>query len=80
MHLLEFSYHWKTLDYVISSFSCIVPFVSCHTLLKAIPLKEDRHRAASELNSDLAALFQFGKLWFIDFSPLKTKSLKAGHH
>ena len=46
-----------------------------HTLLKVIPLKSDRLRAADEINTDLMALSQFGKQWFMDFAPLKTKSL-----
>ena len=45
------------------------------TLLKVIPLKSDRLRAADEINTDLMALSQFGKQWFMDFAPLKTKSL-----
>ena len=59
----------------VVQFSSIIGYTDDHTLLKVIPLKEDRCRAADELNSDLVALFQFGKQWFIDFVPLKTKSL-----
>ena len=59
----------------VVQFSSIIGYADDHTLLKVIPLKEDRHRAAEELNADLAALFQFGKQWFIDFAPSKTKSL-----
>ena len=36
-----------------------------HTLLKVIPLKSDRLRAADELNTDLMPLSQFGKQWFM---------------
>jgi len=43
--------------------------------LKVIPLKSDWLKAADEINTDLMALSQFGKQWFIDFAPLKTKSL-----
>ena len=42
--------------------------------MKGIPLKS---KAADEINTDLVALSQFGKQWpwFMDFAPLKTKSL-----
>ena len=43
--------------------------------MKIIPQKQDRLRATDELNADLAALFQFGQPWFMDFAPLKTRSL-----
>ena len=46
-----------------------------HTLLKIIHLKQDSLRATGELNTDLEALFQFGQQWFMDFAPLKNKSL-----
>jgi len=44
-------------------------------LLKIIPSKAYRAQAISELNSDLAALVRYGVDWFIEFAPLKTKSL-----
>ena len=68
---------------VTFAFQSLYLFADDHTLLKVIPLKEDRLRAAGELNSDLTTLFQFDKQWFIDFPPLKTKSssfIKTGHH
>ena len=40
-----------------------------------IPLKQDRLRAADELNTDITALFQFGQQRFMDFAPLKAKTL-----
>ena len=37
-------------------FSSVIGYVDDHTLLKVIPLKNDRLRAADELNADLMAL------------------------
>ena len=71
---LLFNLYIRLLPSVVK-FSSIIGYADDHTLLKVIPLKEDRYRAADEINSDLAALSQFGKQWFIDFTPLKTKSL-----
>ena len=46
-----------------------------HSLLKIIPNKIDRTAAASDLNCDLAALYNFGLTWKIKFAPNKTCSL-----
>ena len=44
-------------------------------LLKIILPKNHQAQAISELNSDLAALVRYGEQWFIEFAPLKTRSL-----
>ena len=72
---LCFSNFYIRLPPSVVQFSSIIGYADDHTLLKVIPLKEDRHRAADELSSDLAALFQLDEQWFIGFAPLKTKSL-----
>ena len=59
----------------VVQFSSVIGYADDHTLLKIIPLKQDRLRAADELNTDLTALFQFGQQWFMDFVPLKTMTL-----
>ena len=46
-----------------------------HTLLKIIPGKSDHVTAASQMNEDLQAISQFGKIWHIKFAPAKTFSL-----
>ena len=56
-------------------FSSVIGYADDHTLLKIIRQKQDRLRAADELNTDLEALFQFGQQWFMDFAPLKIKAL-----
>ena len=43
--------------------SLIVGYADDHTLLKIIPDKSDRVTAASQLNEDLEAISQFGKIW-----------------
>ena len=53
-------------------FSSVIGYADDHTLLKIIPLKQDRLRAADELNADLVALSQFEKQWFMDFATLNT--------
>ena len=53
----------------------VIGYADDHTLLKIIPLKQDHLRAADELNTHLTAWFQFGQQWFMDFAPLKTKTL-----
>ena len=53
----------------------VVGYADDHTLLKIIPDKSERLAAASELNNDLEAISQFGRLWQIRFSPNKTFSL-----
>ena len=55
--------------------SLIVGYADDHSLLKIIPDKTDRIAAASDLNSDLAALYHFGQSWQIKFAPQKTFSL-----
>ena len=55
--------------------SLIVGYADDHTLLKIIPDKPHRLAAASQLNDDLAAISQFGKIWQIKFAPNKTFSL-----
>ena len=55
--------------------SLIVGYADDHTLLKIIPDKPDRLAAASQLNDNLAAISQFGKIWQIKFAPNKTFSL-----
>jgi len=40
-----------------------------HTLLKIIPGKSDHVTAASQMNEDLQAISQFGKIWHIKFAP-----------
>ena len=55
--------------------SLIVGYADDHTLLKIIPDKSDRVTAASQLNEDLEAISQFGKIWQITFAPSKTFSL-----
>ena len=55
--------------------SLIVGYADDHTLLKIIPDKSDRVTAASQLNEDLEAISQFGKIWQIRFAPNKTFSL-----
>ena len=42
--------------------SLIVGYADDHTLLKIIPDKSDRVTAASQLNEDLEAISQFGKI------------------
>ena len=59
----------------VVTFSSVIGYTNDHTLLKVIPLKSDRLRAADELNTDLMPLSQFGKQWFMNFAPLKTKAL-----
>ena len=59
----------------VVQFSSVIGYTDDHTLLKIIPLKQDHLRATDELNTNLAALFQFGRQWFMDFAPLKTKTL-----
>ena len=59
----------------VVQFSSVIGYADDHTPLKIIPLKQDHLRAADELNGDLTALFRFGQQWFMDFAPLKTKSL-----
>ena len=59
----------------VVNFSSVIGYADDHTLLKVIPLKSDWLRAADELNTDLVALSQFGKQWFMDFAPSKTRSL-----
>ena len=54
--------------------SLIVGYADDHTLLKIIPDKSDRLTAASQLNGDLVAISQFGKVWQIKFAPNKTFS------
>ena len=46
-----------------------------HSLLRIIPDETDHIAAASDLNSDLAALYHFGQSWQIKFAPQKTSSL-----
>ena len=55
--------------------SLLVGFADDYTLLKIIPDKSDRVTAASQLNEDLEAISQFGKIWQIRFAPNKTFSL-----
>jgi len=55
--------------------SLIVGYADDHTLLKVISDKSDRLTAASQLNDDLVAISQFGKVWQIKFAPSKTFSL-----
>ena len=55
--------------------SLIVGYADDHTLLKIIPDKSDRLTAAFQLNDDLVAISQFGKIWQIKFAPNKTFSL-----
>jgi len=52
--------------------SLIVGYADDHTLLKVISDKSDHLTAASQLNDDLMAISQFGKLWQIKFAPNKT--------
>ena len=52
-----------------------VRYADDHTLLKIIPYKSDRVTAASQLNDDLEAISQFGKIWQVRFVPNKTFSL-----
>jgi len=59
----------------VVSHSQLYSYADYHTLLKVIPSKASRVQAICELNSDLAALVQYGADWFIEFAPLKTKSL-----
>lgn len=42
--------------------SLIVGYADDHTLLKIVSDKSDRFTAASQLNKDLAAISQFGKV------------------
>ena len=53
----------------------IVGYADDHTLLKIIPDKSDCVTAASQLNEDLEAISQFGKIWQIRFAPNETFSL-----
>ena len=55
--------------------SLIVGYADDHTLLKIISDKSDRLTAASQLNDDLVAISQFGKIWQIKFAPNKTFSV-----
>ena len=55
--------------------SLVVAYADDHTLLKIIPDKSERLTAESQLNDDLEAISQFGRLWQIRFSPNKTYSL-----
>ena len=71
---LFFNLYIRLLPSVIN-FSSVIGYADDHTLLKVIPLKSDWLRAADELNTDLVALSQFGKQWFMDFAPSKTRSL-----
>ena len=59
----------------VANFTSVMGYIDDHTLLKIIPLKSDQLKAADEINTDLMVLSQFGKQWFIDFAPLKSKSL-----
>ena len=52
--------------------SLVVGYADDHTLLKIIPDKSECVTAASQLNDDLEAISQFGKLWQIRFSSNKT--------
>ena len=53
----------------------VVGYADDHTLLKIIPDKSERLTATFQLNDDLEAISQFGRLWQIKFSPNKTYSL-----
>ena len=65
---LLFNLYIRFLPSVVQ-FSSVIGYADDHTLLKIIPLKQDRLRATDELNTDLTALFQFGQQWFMDFAP-----------
>ena len=56
-------------------YSFIVGYADDHTLLKIIPDKSDRVTAASQLNEDVEAISQFGKIWQIRFALNKAFSL-----
>ena len=51
--------------------SLIVGYADDHSLFKIIPYKTDRIAAASDLNSDLVALYHFDQSWQIKFAPHK---------
>ena len=55
--------------------SLIVGYANDHTLLNIIPDKSDCVTDASQLNKDLQAISQFGKIWQISFAPNKAFSL-----
>ena len=55
--------------------SLIVGYADDHTLLRVISDKSDRLIAALQLNDDLEAISQFGKVWQIKFAPNKTFSV-----
>ena len=55
--------------------SLIMGYADDHTLLRVISDKSDRLIAALQLNDDLKAISQFGKVWQIKFAPNKTFSI-----
>ena len=71
---LSFNLYISFLPSVIRS-SSVIGYADDHTLLKIVHLKQGRLKATDELNTDLDALFQFGQQWFMNFAPLKTKTL-----
>ena len=71
---LLFNIYIRFLPSVVN-FTSVMGYADDHTLLKVIPVKSDRLKAADEINTDLMTLSQFGKQWFMNFAPLKTKSL-----
>ena len=45
------------------------------TLIKVVPLKDDRIAAADEMNADLVRICSWGRMWNINFEPAKCHSL-----
>ena len=76
---LFFNLYIRFLPSVVN-FCSVIGYADDHTLLKVIPLKSYQLKAADEINIDLVALSQFGKQWFMDFVPSKTKSLDYSSH
>ena len=58
--------------------SQLFSYADNHILLKIIPPKAFQVQAIHELNSDLAALVQYGVDWLIEFAPLKTIFFEGG--
>ena len=56
-------------------YQVVVGYADDHTLLTTIPQKDNCVTAAAQLNTDLAALYEYGCHWNIKFAPLKTFSL-----
>jgi len=71
---LLFNLYIRLLPSVIKH-SLVVGYADDHTLLTTIPTKNNRGVAADHLNTDLTALYEYGKPWNIIFAPAKTSSL-----